>query len=290
MKAFLAAASLFAIPIAGAQVPTGSAQTFPDLRETTPPEPSPPRGSPPRIIPGTLVKMSGGDANLRQFVALAGSEITITLRGTGLIAAVLYDADGTALAVREATTVARIRQKLPKDGVYYLAPIAPSGSQLELSLDLALPPPPPEPDWMRRITKLPTIATDYGPAFPIAPGQLISGNFAQAAVSRFDPARSAVLYRFEGRLAQRVTVAVRSSDAHSLVWIARGPSDPKMLRSSDAQYKGDVGYDSVLDRYLPADGTYFIIVQTYADGPKGQRDLSAPGPSAGEFTIEMQLK
>ena len=29
MKAFLAAASLFAIPIAGAQVPTGSAPTFP---------------------------------------------------------------------------------------------------------------------------------------------------------------------------------------------------------------------------------------------------------------------
>lgn len=164
---------------------------------------------------------------------------------------------------------------------------------MEVALTVTPPPPPlkpAEPQWEAEVTKLRTEQTPFGRTYLLPVGQIVSGNFAQAIPTAFDTARPAILYRFEGRLAQRVKVTVRSPQVHSLVKILRTPDDLEPLRSSDAQYRGDIGPDSVLDRYLPADGSYFVMVQAYRTGPKGERDVASGAPEIGTFTIQLGLK
>lgn len=285
MRAAAIMAALLLTGAAGAQ--TSSVPT--DLSLV---EPQAPPGSPPAIRSGTVSRISAGEGALRQIAVLGGSKVDVEVRGKGLVGAILYDPDGNPLSMEDGPDIARLNLVTPRDGIYFLAPLGPAGATLDVTLTIAPPLPPrsAEPAWKARVTDLVVEETAYGDAFAIPANEIMAGDFAQAAMTPFDTERPAILYRFEGRLAQRVKITVRSPDAHSLVKILRTPDDPKPLRSSDAQYRGDVGFDSVLDRYLPADGSYFILVQAYASGPKGERDPHDPPPDRGSFTIQLSLK
>lgn len=286
MKHVLAAAALLLAQSAGAQ-------SVDDLAEAVLVEPPAPPGSPPRIPPGSTTLLPAGASGLRQFAATEGSKVEASIRGKGLIGATLYDAEGTPLSTQSGVESVRLIQTLAHDGIYYLAPLGTAGITLEVALTVTPPLPPPkpaEPSWKAEVTKLGTEQTPFGRAYLLPVDQIVSGNFAQAIPTSFDTARPAILYRFEGRLAQRVKVTVRSPEVHSLVKILRTPDDLKPLRSSDAQYRGDVAPDSVLDRYLPADGAYFVMVQAYRAGPKGERDTASGAPQIGTFTIQLGLE
>jgi len=281
-KAAILAALLFA-DAAGAQTSSAPA-------ELAPVEPQAPPGSPPTLRAGTVSRISAGESALRQVAVLGSSEVEFEVRGTGSVGAVLYDPEGNLLSSQDGSNFVRLTLVAPRDGIYYLAPIGNAGATLEVSLTIMPPPGPADPAWKAEVTDLSLQKTAFGNAFAIPINDVVSGNFAQAAPTPFDPHRPAILYRFEGRLGQRVKVAVRSPKVHTLVKIARSPDDPKPLGSSDAQYPGDVSFDSVLDRYLPADGVYFILVQAYASGPKGERDPDGPMADLGSFTVQLSLK
>lgn len=268
---------------------TAEAQTNGEPVESSLVEPEAPPGSPPSIRPGTISRISAGESALLQTAILGGSEVEIGVRGMGPVGAVLYDPEGNRLSSQDSSNVIRFKVVAPRDGIYYLAPLGNAGTILEVSLAIVPPPGPEDAAWKVGVTDLPVQKTIYGGAFVLPANGIVSGNFAQAASTPFDPDRPAILYRFEGRLAQRVKVAVQSPEAHSLIKIVRFPDDPKPLRSTDSQYPGDVSFDSVLDRYLPADGTYYIVLQAYARGSKGERDPTQPAPDHGKFTIQINL-
>lgn len=259
MKLVLAAAALLVAESAGPQ-------SVDNLAEADLVEPPAPPGSPPRIPPGSTTLIPAGASGLRQFAGMNGSKVEVAIRGKGLIGVTLYDAEGTPLSTHDGKDSARLVHTLPHDGIYYIAPLGAVGPNLEVTLTVSPPPPPPkpaEPKWKAEVTKLETEQTPFGQAYLLPVGQIVSGNFAQAIPTAFDTTRPTILYRFEGRLAQRVKVTVRSPQVHSLVTILRTPDDLEPLKSSDAQYRGDISLDSVLDRYLPAGGTYFVMVQAY---------------------------
>lgn len=285
MRSAVFIAALLFTGVAGAQ--TGSAPT--DLSVV---EPQAPPGSPPAIRSGTISRISAGESVVRQIAVLGGSKVEVEVRGKGLVGAIMYDPDGNPLSMVDGPDIARLKLITPRDGIYFIAPLGSSRATLDVTLTIVPPFPPrsAEPAWKARVTDLVAEETSYGAAFPIRANEIVAGDFAQAAATPFDTERAAILYRFDGRLAQRVKVTVRSPDAHSLVKILRMPGDPKQLRSSDAQYQGDVNFDSVLDRYLPAEGSYFILVQAYASGPKGERNRHDSAPERGGFTIQLSLK
>ncbi len=284
MKVAIAAALLLA-NAAGAQT-TGAPA------EISLVEPEAPPGSPPAIRSGTTSRISAGESALRQIAVLGGSKVDVEVRGKGPVSAIIYDSEGGPLSTRDGSDVVHLDLVAPRDGIYYLAPLGAAGAPLDVTLAIAPPLPTnsAEPPWKARVADLASEKTAFGDAFTIPTNETVPGDFAQAAMTAFDTGRPAILYRFEGRLAQRVKVTVRSPETHSLVKIFRTPDDPKLLQSSDAQYRGDVGFDSVLDRYLPADGVYFIVVQAYASGSKGERDPLKPPPYRGGFTIQLNVK
>lgn len=252
--------------------------------------PAPPPGSPRPLLPGSSVRLEAGIGVLRQIAALEGSRLDVEVRGRGPVGVVLYDSDGLPLVSKDGTDLVRVGIIVPRDGIYYMAPLGTAGQPLEVSLSMAPPPAPTEPEWKAAVTKLAVEKTAFGDARLIPTDEIVSGNFAQATMSPFDLDRPSVLYRFEGRQGQRVKVTVRSREVHSLVRIERLPADPEVLRSSDSQYRGDVGLDSVVDRYLPANGSYFIVVQAFAKGSRGERDVQRSSPDLGGFTVELSLR
>ena len=262
----------------------------------------------PVIVPGDVVERKAGEkADIFRLPVLADMDVKLTVDTPGDASATLYGADGKRIATTTGKGKLTLSARARGEGIYFLAiSVAKAGTPYKVALGepsmawaaartpapalAAKPAPvvPARPAWMDKVTPLAVVPTAYGGVMPFPYGETISGNFAQAENRAAIGNAPTILYSFEGRKSQRVKAEVRTTAAHTLVSLARDPAAARMdIVSSDAQYKNEFNFDSVLDGYLPADGRYYVIVRAYASGPKGQRDLVAPAPSLGEFTIRI---
>ncbi|MEO1298595.1 MAG: trypsin-like peptidase domain-containing protein, partial [Cyanobacteria bacterium J06636_16] len=106
-------------------------------------------------------------------------------------------------------------------------------------------------------------------------------------------------YVFEGRQGQQVAIEMNSRDVDSYLILLSLDDDALYLEDDDSA--GD--FNARLETTLPADGSYIIIANSFAEGEQGQYDLSlndlggsntaqgsnptetAPGPT-GDFILQ----